>query len=75
MANKKNAPVKRKYTKKSTPPTDVQKPEPDNKELFGFILDGIDRLSLNDKAQVFAHIIGKNNLSDHQIWAVEKILS
>lgn len=69
MANKKNTPVKRRYTKKSA------KPEPDNKELLGLVLEGVNRLSLKDKAQVFAYILGKDQLDENQLWAVEKILS
>lgn len=84
MANKKNA-EKRPYTKKSarwgkTPRKieaeagGVSATPKTNKELLYFVLNGVDRLSTGDKARVFAHIIGKQELDDHRVWAIEKLL-
>lgn len=51
------------------------KSEPDNKAMLGLILDGVDRLSIGDKARVFAHILGKDQLDENQLWAIQKILT
>lgn len=78
MANKKKAtPAKRKYTKKAAHwvKENPEIVEPDNQELLQFVLDGVSRLTLKDKAQVFAHILGKDKLDENQMWAVQKILS
>lgn len=75
---KKAAPVKRKYVKKSQhwkqSATEGSQPAT-NKELLSLVIEGVDLLSLNDKAKVLAHILGKESFDERQLWAVEKILS
>lgn len=80
MANKKAAPEKRKYTKKSAhwrqgSSAEIKLKPKSNDRLLSFILEGVDRLNLADKALVFAHILGKDQLDEKQLWAVQKLLS
>lgn len=46
----------------------------DSQELLSFIISGVDRLSIGDKARVFAHILGKDMMDENQLWAIHKIL-
>lgn len=87
MATQKSEqPAKRKYRKKSlhwkmrpkkvlSDSAIVPENKPDNSDLVGVILNAVDRLTIGDKARVFAYILGKEQLDENQLWAVEKILS
>lgn len=76
---------KKKYTKRDTayweklsgkPAAQIAiAPKADNEELLSFIFNGIDRLSTSDKARIFAYVLGKDELNEHQLWSVQKVLS
>lgn len=78
MPNKKNALVKRAYVKRSARLGKVKKqdylPPSPGEELVNFILKGVDLLNTNDKAKVFAYILGKQELNEHRMWAITQIL-
>lgn len=87
MATQKSEqPAKRKYKKRSlhwklrpkkvlSEAAILPQNIPDNSDLVGVILNAVDRLTIGDKARVFAYILGKEQLDENQLWAVEKIIS
>lgn len=85
MANKKQTPAKRKYTKRSNrwsvkadqPDADQKEEEnqKDNPDLVSTIIHALDRLNTRDKAKVLSYILGHTELDSRQVWAIEKIIS
>ena len=68
---KKAAPKKRKYTKR-TNITPVVPPS----NMTSVVKFALDRMSIKEKADIFAHILGRNEpLDEKQLWAVQKLLS
>ena len=46
----------------------------ENGELVDIVLYAVDRLGVLDKAKVFARILGTDDVSEQQMWAITKIL-
>ena len=46
----------------------------ENSELVDVVLYAVDRLGVLDKAKVFARILGTDDVSEQQMWAITKIL-
>lgn len=84
MANKKQTPVKRKYTKRSnrwSVQVDQQEAESqtekkkENPELVLTVIHAVDIMNTSDKARVLSYILGHTELDSRQVWAIEKIIS
>lgn len=68
------APAGREFWHRPAKDIPVQRTE-NGSTLLNVVLFALDQLSIAEKATVFARILGKDQLDEKQLWAVQKLLS